>query len=269
MLGCMPQGNNGRIDENDTIVRFSLSEGGGMNRFAGFGYDIRETKDGKVHFHFDEGLLNEKEFTLDDHSVFDSLQKLVLKHKMYQYKDWYRPEFDITDGTTWGLEVRYASGKSISSGGYMAGPKGYGDAFREIMECLKYWEDMPVASNDVVSFVYEYGADRYTIKPEGDHALLTHDNEETNVHEVLERNRSIMENLRVMFNLERLKMNETRGNLDFECTLWMYDITYTNGDHYRYESYDRDFQCGYTHILQGFISRWMEEDIDFDPKRFY
>ena len=63
--------------ENDTITSFSLSEGGGMDRFSGFGYSVRETKDGKVHFLFDEGLPGEKEFTLDDHSVFDSLQQLV------------------------------------------------------------------------------------------------------------------------------------------------------------------------------------------------
>ena len=71
LFGC---GSPWKGFENDTITSFSLSEGGGMNRFSGFGYSVNETKDGRVHFLFDEGLPGEKEFTIDDHSVFDSLQ---------------------------------------------------------------------------------------------------------------------------------------------------------------------------------------------------
>lgn len=245
--------------ENDTIRSFSLSEGGGMNRFGGFGYYIKETKDGKVLFRFDEGLPYEKEFILDDHSVFDSLQQIITKHKMYTYYGHYQPPFDITDGGSWSLYVRYASGNSIDAGGYMAGPDGYGAAFREIRQCLDHWKELPVAANEVLSFLYEYGKERYTIERKEDHAVLTYDNEATGEHQELERELEMLEDLRIMFNIDRLKMNDTRGELEGEYTPWMYDITYSNGDHYCYESYDRDFKCGYTNILQGFISNWMEE----------
>ena len=246
--------------ENDTITYFSLREGGGMNRFSGFGYEIKETKDGKVHFHFDEGLPNEKEFTLDDHSVFDSLQQIILKHKIYKYHGHYRPPFDVTDGYSWSLDVDYASGHNINAGGYMHGPKGYRDAFQDIIQCLQQWKDLPMPVNEVVSFLYVYGKERYTIERKEDHALLTYDNEETGEHKMLEREPDIMEDLRIIFNIDRLKMNGNRGKTDFECTHWMYEITYSNGDHYLYESYDRDYKCGYTHILQGFISNWMQEE---------
>ena len=53
LLGCRSLGHE---FENDTITSFSLSEGGGMNRFSGFGYQVDKTKDGRVHFLFDEGL---------------------------------------------------------------------------------------------------------------------------------------------------------------------------------------------------------------------
>lgn len=255
--------------ENDTITSFSLSEGGGMDRFSGFGYSVKETKDGKAHFLFDEGLPGEKEFTIDDHSVFDSLQQLVAKHKLYNYRDFYRPPFDITDGKSWHLSVDYASGKSISSGGYMHGPNNYREAFQEIIQCLDHWKAMPVAINEVVSFLYEYGKERYTIERKDDHAVLTYDNEETGEHQEIERELQILEDLRVIFNVDRLKMNQTKGKLDEGCTPWMYDITYSNGDHYRYESYDRDFKCGYTHILQGFIANWMEDKEERTPFYYY
>lgn len=266
LFGC---GSPWKGFENDTITSFSLSEGGGMNRFSGFGYSVNETKDGRVHFLFDEGLPGEKEFTIDDHSVFDSLQQLVAKHKLYNYRNFYRPPFDVTDGMSWHLSVHYASGKSISSGGYMYGPNNYREAFHEIIQCLDHWKAMPVATNEVVSFLYEYGKERYAIERKDDHAVLTYDNEETGEHLEIEREPQMLEDLRVIFNVDRLKMNGQRGNLDGEYTPWMYDITYSNGDHFRYESYDRDFKCGYTHILQGFIANWMEDKEERTPFYYY
>lgn len=250
---------------NDTITYFSLSEGGGMNRFSGFNYTIEKTKDGKVHFLFDKGLPGEKEFTLDDHSVFDSLQNIVEKYKMYEYSGHYQPEFDITDGSSWDLYVKYTSKKNISAGGYMAGPEGYWAAFREIIECLDHWKEMPVATNDVISFLYVYGKESYSIERKDDHAVLTYDNEETGAHRELERELDLMEDLRITFNIGGLKMNQTRGKTDSEGTPWFYDITYRNGEHYRYESCDREFRCGYTEQLQGFISNWMNETDERRP----
>jgi hypothetical protein len=257
LFGCQSPQNG---IESDTITYFSLSEGGGMNRFGGFKYRIEETKDGKVHFLFNEGYPDEKEFVLEDHSVFDSLQQIVLKHKMYRYKGNYQPPFHITDGESWSLYVKYASRETISAGGYMAGPDGYREAFNDIIQCLQPWKEMPAPANEVVSFLYEYGQERYTIERKDDHALLIYDNKETGEHWDLERKLELLEDLRIVFNVDRLKMNNTRGDLDFEHTPWMYDIVYGNGDHYRYESYDRDFKCGYTNILQGFISHWINEN---------
>ncbi|MBR4390708.1 MAG: hypothetical protein IKT08_01210 [Bacteroidales bacterium] len=266
LFGCQSSGHG---PENDTIISFSLSEGGGMNRFSGFGYYVKETEDGRVLFRFDEGLPGEKEFVIDDHSVFDSLQQIVMKHKVYKYHGHYQPPFDVLDGTSWHLNVDYASGYNISAGGYMHGPQGYGAAFSEICQCLDHWKELPFAPNEVVSFLYVYGKERYTLERKDGHALLTYENEETGVHQEFEREPEMLEDLRVIFNVDRLKMNQTRGRLDEGCTPWMYDIIYSNGDQYRYESYDCDFKCGYTNILQGFLFHWMEENENRKPMYYY
>lgn len=262
LFGCSSSQNaSGKVDENDTITYFSLSEGGGMNRFSGFGYIVEETKEGKVRFLFNEGHPDEKEFTIDDHSVFDSLQAIILRHKMYKYSGHYQPKFDVLDGTSWGLYVVYASGKDISAGGYMAGPDGYRAAFSDIIQCLQHWKDMPAANNDVVSFIYEYGPDRYTLERKDDHAVMTIDDNETGAHQVLERELELLDDLRIFFNINGLKMNRDRSEeLDFEYTPWMYDITYSNGTHYHYEGYDTDFRCGYTEQLQYFIEHCLKEE---------
>lgn len=269
LFGCASPLHSSKPSANDTITYFSLSEGGGMDRFSGFAYQVEATKDGKVHFLFNEGYPDEKELTIDDHSVFDSLQAIVMKHKIYKYNSHYRPIVDVLDGTSWGIYVVYASGKSISTGGYMAGPAGYGAAIADFINCLDYWKRMPAASNDVVSFLYEYGPDRYTLERKDTIAVMTIDNQETGVHQVLERELDVLDDLRVLFNIDRLKMNQTRGDLDFAYTPWMYEITYSNGDHYRYEGYDTDFKCGYTESLQYFISNCQKEKEERDHFYYY
>ena len=258
LFGCSTQAQN-TIDENDTIVSFSFGEGGGMAVYGGFGYEIKETSDNKVHFLFDKGLPWEKEFSLDDHSVFDSLQKVIMEHKMYAYKGHYSPDTEVLDGSNWWFNVTYASGKSIDVNGYSAMPEGSHDAFNAIHACLKKWKDMPIEANKVVSFTYHYGDDTYSITPEGDHAILTLDNETTGVHQRFEKDSQLLEDLRVLFLEYDLRMNAERRQDREDCTLWDYEISYSNGDHYEYYSSDCGFKCGYTGIIQGFLSRWTEE----------
>lgn len=255
LFGCGP---SGKDFENDTITYFSFSNSGGMRRFSGFRYQIELTKDDKVHFLFNEGYPDEREFTIDDHSVFDSLQQIVMKHKIYKYSGNYQPPVRIFDGSSWSLYVRYASKNTISAGGYMAGPDGYGDAFREIRECLQYWADMPVASNDVVRFVYEYGRERYLMESVDDHSVLTYDNEDTGEHQVYERDLGMLDDARILLNVTGLKNDSKNGELEAGCTPWALDVTYRDGKHFRHESYDRDYKCGYTIEIQGFISNCIE-----------
>ena len=42
----------------------------------------------------------------------------------------------------------------------------------------------------------------------------------------------------------------------------MYEINYSNGDHYLYEGYETTFQSGYTRALQGFVTNCMREERD-------
>lgn len=269
LFGCASPKHSPKPSENDTITYFSLSEGGGMDRFSGYAYQVELTEEGKVHFLFDEGYPDEKELTIDDRSVFDSLNAIILKHKVYKYEGRYMPKYDVLDGTSWGLYVVYASGNTLSTGGYMAGPSGYRAAIGDFIQCLDQWKALPGASNDVVSFLYEYGPDRYTFERRDTLVIMTIDNQETGAHQVLERELEVLDHLRVLFNINRLKMNETRGELDFEYTPWMYEITYSNGDHYRYEGYDRDYKCGYTESLQYFISNCQKEKEERDHFYYY
>lgn len=252
-----------KVDPNDTITYFSYSKGGGMRRFDGYRYLVEKTKDGRAHFLFNEDYPDEKEFTIEDLSVFDSLQQIVLKHKMYKYKGHYNPMFDILDGQSWSLYVKYASGASISAGGYMAGPDGYGDAFKDIIDCLDKWKETPAEVNRLVSFDYFYVTSHVRIEPQDDHALVTIDDEASGRHEVIEKPMEMLEDLRVTAITEHLRENGTMRSDEPDSKPFKFDILYANGDHFVDESYDRGYTCHKTEVMYWFLERW-EIDLNFD-----
>lgn len=261
LFGCNTSKGN-HVAEGDTIVSFSYSKSGGMRPYDGFGYSIRETKDGRVHFLFDEDLPDEKQFTIDDHSVFDQLQKIILKHKMYNYSGDYQPNVRVFDGHSWNLRVKYASGETISASGYMAGPQGYGEAFDEIRACLDEWKKMPGDLQEVNSFKYIYGKEQYEVLRMEDHTQVTYDNGATGMHEVYEKPLEMLEDLRVLMVVNRLRENYSYSTEGENVVPWSFEIHYGNGDHYLYQSCDSGFKCGYTYSIQDFFSHWMEEHQD-------
>lgn len=257
-FGC--NSSSSTIKEGDSLVYFSLHRGGGMARFGGYRYNIEATKDGKVHFLFNEGYPDEKEYYLEDHSVFDSLDLLIRKYKMEKYRSNYMPKFDVLDGESWSIYVKYASGASISSGGYMAGPDNWREAEKALIQCLQPWKDMPGVVNEVNRFKYSYGTTTYLIERKEDHALLTVDDPSEGRHEVHRKGLDMLENLRVMINVEGLKENGSLKSDDPESTPFVFEIDYSNGDSYFYESYDLKYQCHYTEVLQWFFSEWLSNN---------
>ena len=259
LFGCNNPGSN--VDPNDTITYFSYYKGGGMRRFDGYRYLVEKTKDGRAHFLFNKDYPDEKEFVIDDLSVFDSLQQIVLKHGMYEYSGNYQPDMQIFDGQSWDFYVKYASGESIRAGGYMAGPDGYWDAFRDIIDCLDQWKEASVEENRLVSFDYTYMTTHFHIEPQDDHALVTIDDESTGRHEVLEKPSEMMEDLRVTAITEDLRDNGTLRSDNLQSKPFKFDILFSNGNRYVYESYDLDYKCHKTEAMIWFFGRW---EIDFN-----
>jgi len=256
LFGCI---SGSRVTSDDTIVSFSYSKDGGMRYDAGFSYSVNKTGDGKAHFVFDKNLPGEKEFTIDDLSVFDSLQKIILKHRMYRYSGYYRPRARIMDGKTWYFDVEFASGKTIDAHGYMRGPRGYGKAFDEVVACFDEWKKLPGDIKDIVSFQYIYGMEEYCLQRKEDCTQVTYDNHETNEHSVIEKDLEMLDDLRVFCIVRKLRKNGSYRPEEENIIPWSYEIHYSNGEHYLYQSFDRDYPCGNTHDIQGFISRWLKE----------
>ena len=78
-----------------------------------------------------------------DPQVLTDLKTIVKEHKIYAYKGYYRPHFEVLDGYTWSLTIRFANGQSIDSGGSNAYPSGDGlSAIRELF--IELVTDKPI-----------------------------------------------------------------------------------------------------------------------------
>ncbi len=72
-----------------------------------------------------------------DNDVLEKVRDIINRGKLYDLKDQYMPEFDVTDATSWSLDM-YAGNNKISSGGYAKGP----DHHETLNEILSYLEKL-------------------------------------------------------------------------------------------------------------------------------
>ena len=108
----------------------------------------------------------------------------------------------------------------------------------------------------MVSFKYRYGSTYYDFKRADDHVAVTIDDENENRHETLEKPLEIMEEIRVMAISERMREQGRLHSDDPNSIPFMFELLFSNGDHYVYESYDLNYKCHYTEVIQWFLSKW-------------
>lgn len=70
----------------------------------------------------------------------EQIKQIVLEEKMLSYKRDYEPPFQVLDGESWNIYIRFAgSKKSVYSSGYMAHPDG--DGLKRIEQlCEQQWK---------------------------------------------------------------------------------------------------------------------------------
>jgi hypothetical protein len=72
-----------------------------------------------------------------DAEVLTHIQNVIKEHKMYKYKESYRPTFQVLDGYSWSFEAKFSDGQKIYSHGSNARPRGDGlDTLKEYMKGL-------------------------------------------------------------------------------------------------------------------------------------
>ncbi len=137
-VSCISPKHNNKEMKSERLTYFSFEHRNSMAQ-SGKKFNVSTMQDGKVRLVIDEGFPDEKEFYLDDTTIFDDLLVIVKTYKMDEYKADYSPKIEVYDGDSWDLYYRYDTKRSVSSGGYMEWPDNYHEMRRALSKYFQKW----------------------------------------------------------------------------------------------------------------------------------
>lgn len=266
MVSCMSQNPQSHNPMNtERLTYFSFGQHNTMRNLNGEGYKVSTEKDGRICVVIDERLPEEKEFYLDDASIFDSLKAIVDEFKMDKYKSDYQPSMRVFDGDSWSLYYKYDSGRSVSSGGYMAWPKNFSEAHQALANYFQQWRDWQVGIKAIDYFQFTAknndGRDiEYTLERGDEQATLTLRNAEKNVNETLSVSNDVIAELQQVTNIIRLKEDMYDYYTDDEAyTQCHFLVRYNTGDTLKAVNCYSTYTGHREGAILNFFSRWLPE----------
>ena len=229
---------------------------------SGEKYNVRTEKDGRIHIIIDEGFPQEKDFYIDDSTIFDELLAIVKQYKMDKYKSDYRPKMQVFDGDSCSLYYKYDSKRSVSSGGYMAWPNNYREARQAISEYFQKWRDYPIQAKEINLFQYtcknKQGRDiEYRLERGEQEAKLFIRNAEYDTDKEIAVSNDYLTKLQELVNMYRLKEEYDRTTDDASASMYRFFISYNTGDTIDFRGYYTTFVSGQTAPFLSFFDHWL------------
>ncbi len=263
VASCVSQSpQNPKEMNNERLNYFSFNHHNTMARFNGESYLVSTQKDGRIHIVIDEGYPNEKDFYIDDTTIFDDLQAIVKQLKMDKYKNNYKPKMEIFDGDSWSLSYSYDSKRSVSSGGYMAWPDNYREARQAIGEYFQKWRDYPIQAKEINLFHYtctnKQGCDiEYRLERGEQQATLYMRNAEYETDKQLTVSNDHLTELQELVNIYRMKDENSRTTDDDSASAYRFFVSYNTGDTIDFQGYHTTFLGGLESAFVCFFDRWL------------
>ena len=260
---CVSPKHNNNEMKTERLNYFSYDHHNSMSQ-AGERYNVSITKEGKVHVVIDEGMPEEKEFYLDDSTIFDELTAIVKNYRMDKYRESYMPQMEVFDGDSWSLYYKYDSGRSVSSGGCMAWPDNYREMRKALSEYFQKWRDYGegVLAIDYFKFTYKnkQGSDiEYTMERGEGEATVTLRDAERGVDKRLKVSNESLTELQQAANASNLKSKMydyyTEDENATRCT---YYVRYNTGDTVSGITCHTQYPSHKVVAILEFFSRWAE-----------
>ena len=256
--------NDNKAMKTENLTYFSYDHHNSMSQM-GERYNVSIAGDGRVHVVIDEGFPGEKEFYLNDSTIFSELLDIVKTFKMDKYKEDYRPRMQITDGDSWSLSYRYDTKRYVSSGGYMAWPDNYREMRKALADYFQKWRDYEkgVLVMDYFKFTCKnrQGSDiEYSLERGDDEATLTLRNAEKGIDKQLKVNNDYMKRLQEKANAVDLKSTMYDYHTDDpEATVCTYFVRYNTGDTISGYTCHTQYPSHKVRGILEFFSIWVEE----------
>ena len=256
--------NNDNMVKTERLIYFSYDHHNSMSEM-GERYNVSIADDGRVHVVIDEGFAGEKEFYLNDSTIFDDLLTIVKTYKMDKYKENYKSRIHITDGDSWDLHYKYESKRSVSSGGYMAWPSNYHEMRQALADYFQKWRDYEkgVLVMDYFKFTCKnkQGSDiEYSLERGENEAMLTLRNAEKGINKKLKVSNDFMKKLQERTNSVQLKSTMYDYHTDDEdVTRCTYFVRYNTGDTISGYTCHTQYPSHKVRGILDFFSQWTEQ----------
>ena len=284
LVSCIAQ--NPKEMKEERLTYFSYDHHNTMVWHSGEKYDVRTEKDGRIHIVIDEGFPNEKDFYIDDTTIFDELDSIIKAFKMHKWHDKYQAKERIFDGDGWSLYFKYGSSKSKGSGGYMAWPDNYRAARQALSEYFQKWRDYPIPAKEINLFQYicrnKQGRDiKYRIERGEQEAKLFIRNAEYDTEKEVAVSNDYLTELQELVNMYRLKEEYNHTTDDDSASAYRFFICYNTGDTINFTNYYTTFVGGQLAPFISFFNRWLPlrgnlvrfeyfyRVTDFSEKKYY
>ena len=265
-VSCVSPKHNENNNQMGTerLTYFSIDQHNSM-AMAGEKYEVSTMSDGRVHVVIDEGFPREKEFYLDDSTIFDELLAIVTTYKMDKYKSDYKPDMQVFDGDSWSMYYKYDSGRRVSSGGYMAWPDNFSEMWKALTGYFQKWRDYQkgVLMMDYFKFTCKNnrGCDKeYTLERGEKEAMLTLHDAEQGLDKTLKVSNEVLQELQERANAVRLKSKlydyYTKDENATRCT---YFVRYNTGDTVSGITCFTQYPGHKESAILDFFSRWPEK----------
>lgn len=257
-----PKNNNNMNKER--LTYFHFNQHNTMMIFNGEDYKVSTLKDGRIQVIIDEAFPQEKEFYIEDSSIFDELKALVEEYGMDKYKNDYQPRMQVFDGDSWSLYYKYDSGRSQSSGGYMAWPDNYYEAHQALSQYFQKWRDYPVPTKEINLFQYtcqnNHGCDiEYRIARGENEATLYMRNAELSFEKTFLVSNGDLVELQELVNTYRMKDESSRTTSDDSVSIYHFTVVYNTGDTIDFQGYHTTFVGGLEGAFQYFFEKRMPQ----------
>lgn len=244
------------------LTYFSFRHHNTMTQFCGEQYEVSTEKDGRIHIVIDEGYPKEKDFFIDDTTIFDELLAIVKQYKMDKYKSDYRPEMRVFDGDSWSLYYKYDTKRSVSSGGYMAWPDNYQEARQAISEYFQKWRDYPIPLKEIDVFKLTCKNNKgrdiiYRLERGEQETEFTIKNAEYDVDKQITISNDYLQSLQELVNIYDLKKEYSRSSENEEDTNYHYLVCYNTGDTIDFTGYYSTYESGLLAAFLGFFDNWL------------
>ena len=262
MISCNAQNHNNNDMKTEHLTYFSYDHHNSMAWHSGEKYNVSTEKDGRIHIVIDEGFPEEKDFYIDDTTIFDELDSIIKAFKMHKWHDKYQPKMRIFDGDSWSLYFKYGSGKSKGSGGYMAWPNNYHEARQAISAYFQKWRDYPIQAKEINLFQYtcknKQGRDiEYRLERGDQEAKLFIRNAEYDTDKEVAVSNDYLTELKELVNMYRLKDERNRTTDDDSASVYRFFIGYNTGDTIDFTGYYTTFVSGQTAPFLSFFGHWL------------